>query len=169
MLYYRIVEEKLYDYSDYKYSEECLETDIITKEELQEHPNKVIVGDIEIEIEVPEFEIKTKQKTHVETKTIKGLILNPNYEQEQAQKEAERVGNLTMTALDFITFLRQCGLTLEQIRAYLDSNIELDTQLKYCQNVYCKVASSVMPITVGDITITAEMVENAFKVKNGEL
>lgn len=97
------------------------------------------------------------------------IILNPNYAQEQAQKEAERVGNLTMTALDFITFLRQCGLTLEQIRAYLDSNIELDTQLKYCQNVYCKVARSVMPITVNDITITAEMVENAFKVKNGEL
>ena len=97
------------------------------------------------------------------------IILNPNYEQEQAQKEAERIGELTMTALDFITFLRQCGLTLEQIRAYLDSNIELDTQLKYCQNVYCKVARSVMPITVGNITITAEMVENAFKVKNGEL
>lgn len=97
------------------------------------------------------------------------IILNPNYEQEQAQKEAERVGNLTMTALDFITFLRQCGLTLEQIRAYLDANIELDTQLKYCQNVYCKVARSVMPITVGNITITAEMVETAFKVKNGEL
>lgn len=101
------------------------------------------------------------------------IILNPNYEQEQAQKEAERIGELTMTALDFITFLRQCGLTLEQIRAYLDSNIELDTQLKYCQNVYCKVAMNVMPITIkdvtGDITITAEMVKNAFRVKNGEL
>lgn len=96
------------------------------------------------------------------------IILNPNYEQEQKQKEAERIGELTMTALDFITFLRQSGLTLEQIRAYLDNNIELDTQLKYCQNVYCKVARSVMPITVGNITITAEMVERAFKVKNGE-
>ena len=94
------------------------------------------------------------------------IILNPNYEQEQAQKEAERIGELTMTALDFITFLRQCGLTLEQIRAYLDSNIELDTQLTYCQNVYCKVACSVMPITVGGITITAEMVIQAFKIKN---
>lgn len=97
------------------------------------------------------------------------IVLNPDYEQEQQQKEAERVGNLTMTALDFITFLRQSGLSLEQIRAYLDSNIELDTQLKYCQNVYCRVASSVMPITVGDITITSEMVENAFKIKNGEI
>lgn len=97
------------------------------------------------------------------------IVLNPNYEQEHAEKEAKRIGELTMTALDFITFLRQCGLTLEQIRAYLDSNIELDTQLKYCQNVYCKVARSVMPITVGNITITAEMVEQAFITKNQEV
>ena len=93
----------------------------------------------------------------------------PHYTEEEIEEmERERIANLTMTALDFITFLRQCGLTLEQIRGYLDNNIELDTQLKYCQNVYCKVAKSVMPITVGDITITAEMVETAFKVKNGE-
>lgn len=96
------------------------------------------------------------------------IIENPDYEQQAQQRETERVGELTMTALDFITFLRQCGLTLEQIRAYLNANIELDTQLTYCQNVYCKVARAIMPITLGDITITAEMVEEAFKRKNGE-
>ena len=95
------------------------------------------------------------------------IIENPDYEQQAQQREAERVGELTMTALDFITFLRQCGLTLEQIRAYLSANIELDTQLTYCQNVYCKVAREIMPITLGNITITAEMVEQAFKRKNG--
>lgn len=96
------------------------------------------------------------------------IIENPDYEQQAQQRETERVGELTMTALDFITFLRQCGLTLEQIRAYLNANIELDTQLTYCQNVYCKVARAIMPITLDDITITAEMVEQAFKRKNGE-
>ena len=96
------------------------------------------------------------------------IVLDPDYDEKQREKEYERIGDLTMTALDFITFLRQSGLSLEQIRTYLDNNIELDTQLKYCQNVYCRVARSVMPITVGGITITAEMVEEAFKVKNGE-
>lgn len=96
------------------------------------------------------------------------IIVNPNYENDKQERESERIGELTMTALDFITFLRQCGLTLEQIKAYLDNNLELDTQLKYCQNVYCKVARAIMPITLGDITITAEMVEQAFKRKNGE-
>lgn len=97
------------------------------------------------------------------------IILDPDYDEKERQKEYERIGELTMTALDFITFLRQSGLTLEQIRAYLDNNIELDTQLKYCQNVYCRVARSVMPITVCGITITSEMVEEAFKTKNGEI
>ena len=97
------------------------------------------------------------------------LILDPDYEEKQAQKEFERTGELTMTALDFITFLRQSGLTLEQIKGYLDNNIELDTQLKYCQNVYLKVVRQILPITLGDITITSEMAETAFKIKNGEI
>lgn len=97
------------------------------------------------------------------------IVLNPNYEQEQAEKEAERVGNLTMTALDFIGVLEHYGLNYAtQIKPFLEANPELDKQLKYCQNVYCKVARSVMPITVGNITITAEMVERAFRIKNGE-
>lgn len=101
------------------------------------------------------------------------IVLNPNYEQEQAEKEAERIGNLTMTALDFIGVLEHYGLDYAtQIKPFLESQPDLDKQLKYCQNVYCKVARSVMPITIkdvtGDITITAEMVERAFRIKNGE-
>ena len=105
------------------------------------------------------------EETDIDYQLYNGEYLTPA---EIEEKETERVGELTMTALDFITFLRQCGLTLEQIRAYLSANIELDTQLTYCQNVYCKVARAIMPITLGDITITAEMVEQAFKRKNGE-
>lgn len=105
------------------------------------------------------------EETNIDYQLYNGEYLTPA---EIEEKEAERVGELTMTALDFITFLRQCGLTLEQIRAYLNANIELDTQLTYCQNVYCKVARAIMPITLGDITITAEMIEQAFKRKNGE-
>ena len=96
------------------------------------------------------------------------LVVNPNYEAEQAAKEEERVNKLTMTALDFIVVLQSFGLTLEQINAYLEANLSVKMQLTYCQNVYCGVAKSLMPITVGDITITADMVEIAFRLKNGE-
>lgn len=115
------------------------------------------------------YHIEYTQDTTTVTEVIVYDETQEEADEREAQKEAERIGELTMTALDFITFLRQCGLTLEQIRAYLDNNLELDTQLTYCQNVYCKVACSVMPITVGEITITPEMVIQAFKIKNGEV
>lgn len=83
------------------------------------------------------------------------------------QSEADRINNLTMTALDFIKVLQGFGLSLEQINAYLESNLDAKMQLTYCNNVYCGVAKSLMPVTVGDITITADMVEKAFKEKAG--
>ena len=94
------------------------------------------------------------------------LVLNPNYEQEQEQKERERIAKFTMTPLDFINFLVSCGLTLEQINYYLETHLDVKMQLTYCSNVYCGVACALMPVTIGDITITEEMVVSAFIKKN---
>ena len=59
-MFYRIKENKLYDFADYKYAEDCLQTDIITQSELDEYPNKVIIDN-------------------------GVLVLNSDYEQEEAQ------------------------------------------------------------------------------------
>ena len=85
----------------------------------------------------------------------------------EARQEAERVANLTMTALDFVGVLKTFGLTSEQIRTYLDEHIELDEQLKYCQNVYCGVVQKLCPLEVYGLVITREMVIQAFETKNG--
>jgi hypothetical protein len=58
-----------------------LEADFITAKEFQLHPNKVIIDDIEIEIDVPD-----EEGTHKETITVKGLVLNPDYDKEEAEK-----------------------------------------------------------------------------------
>lgn len=64
-MFYRIQNDKLLDYADFEYADNCLETDIITQAELDEHPNKVIVQD-------------------------GVLVLNPNYETiEAAQRQAD--------------------------------------------------------------------------------
>lgn len=100
------------------------------------------------------------------------IVENPDYEDIKRQKEQERINNLTMTALDFIGVLENNGLDyVTQIKPFLEANPELDKQLKYCQNVWCGVAKQVFrePITIGNVTITAEMVESAFRIKNGEL
>jgi len=97
------------------------------------------------------------------------IIINPNYEEEQRQKKQKRINNLTMTAWDFVEFLKSAGLTSTQIMAFLNANPDIQLHLTCCQNVYCGVAKSLMPISLGDITITADMVELAFKIKHGEV
>lgn len=93
------------------------------------------------------------------------LITN---EQAEELAEKKRIEMLKMTPLDFINFLVSCGLTLEQINAFLESHLAIKMQLTYCQFVYCGVAKSLMPITVEGVTITAEMVEQAFIKKHEE-
>lgn len=86
--------------------------------------------------------------------------------EEARVKSEEYVNYLTMTSLDFINVLRSLGLSLEQIRSYLSSNIELDTQLTYCRDVFCGVVRQILPIEYEGITITDDMIVKAFKVKN---
>lgn len=94
----------------------------------------------------------------------------PHYTPEQAaQIEQEMINDLTMTPLDFIGVLMNFGLTLAQINAFLESNLEIKTQLTYCNNVYCGVVKQFLPMTVEGVEITERMVEVAFKLKNGVL
>ena len=58
------------------------------------------------------------------------VILNPNWETEQAQKERKRLDNLSMTRGDvFEALILARGLTKPQIRAMIE-NAELDTMTK---------------------------------------
>lgn len=96
-------------------NEHILQTDIITAEELQQNPNKVIIGDVEIEVDVPDYETQTVEQetpvfdesgeitgyetktveiqveigSHKEIITVKGLVLNPNYEAEQIESRKQ--------------------------------------------------------------------------------
>lgn len=88
-------------------------------------------------------------------------------EQEPYVPTPEDIDKLTMTAWDFVGVLKQAGLNSNQIMRFLNSNPDIQLHLTCCQNVYCGVAKSLMPITYEGITITAEMVEKAFRDKHG--
>lgn len=77
------------------------------------------------------------------------------------------VDTLTMTAWDFVNVLKTAGLTSADILEFLNANPDIQLHLTCCQNVYCGVAKSLMPITYKGVTITAAMVEQAFKDKYG--
>lgn len=234
-MFYIIKDEKLQIFDDNKeklkttlkfmpqlQDERLLETDIITAEELRQHPNKVLIEDIQIEIDVPDFEeqeitkeievpdFETVTKTeeiqvgededgnpiyetrewqeevqtgthietvtevqnvqvgsHKETITVKGLVLNPNYEDEKAKEKENLINHSTMTALDFVTYIKKAGVSDEIILQYLQSNPSVQLQLTLCQNVYCGVVRQLCPIKITEeLTLTDEQVVNMFKDKN---
>lgn len=68
---------------------------------------KYIIGEVEEEIEVPDYDeegnpiyIDGEPSTHKESVTVKVLVLNPNWEEEQAEKERQRLDALTLTPSD---------------------------------------------------------------------
>lgn len=104
------------------------------------------------------------EETDIDYQMYNGEYHTP---EEIEQLEQERINNLSMTPLDFIKVLQSLGLTLEQINEFLDSNIEIKTQLLYCNHVYCGVVKQFLPIEIGGIEITASMIEQIFNGMEG--
>lgn len=114
------------------------------------------------------FIVQYSHNCHYEIKETEFALEAWGYTaKEEEEQEKERINNLTMTPLDFIKVLEGLGLTLEQINTFLESNLNIKMQLTYCNLVYCGVAKSFLPIEIGEIVITPEMIENAFIAKNG--
>ena len=142
-MFYRIQNDKLLDYADFEYAENCLETDIITQAELDEHPNKVIVQD-------------------------GALVLNPNYAQEEAQKEAERISHLKCTKRVLVLILEQLGLDyFEQIEPLINSNRQAKLEWELC--VELERSNPLLNIIGAELGISPQQIDQVFKYANGEV
>ena len=145
MLYYRIKNNKLYDYADYKYALDCLEIDIITQKELDKNPDKVIVqngelilnpnwGDIELE--------EAKEAKIAENDTIRDKALNQGvvYKDVLFDSDTDQKVNLlaivsTMDDADTIIWFGKDNQPLECNKQDLINIGGLITQLHaYCWN-----------------------------------
>lgn len=137
-MFYRILDNKLLDYADYEYDNNCKQTKIITQKELAEHPNKVIIeGDV--------------------------LVLNPDYEKEEAEKEHQRVLQLNMTKLDFVKALAPYGVTYEAIKVLLSTSSEAQMNWDLCERVY-RFNPFLDPMA-SQFGITPEQLDEIFKAK----
>lgn len=93
--------------------------------------------------------------------------INPHYEDEKAQEKENLINHLTMTALDFVTYIKKAGVSDEVILQYLQANPSLQLQLTLCQNVFCGVVRQLCPLRISDtVTLTDEMVVSFFKKKH---
>lgn len=64
-MYYRVKEEKIYDYADYNYAEDCLETNITTKAELDLDKEKFGIEN-EVLVDISSTEAYLTAKTEKE-------------------------------------------------------------------------------------------------------
>ena len=78
-MFYRIKNDEIYDYADYKYASDCLETNVISQLELDEHPEKVIVqnGEIVLNPNWDDIELdEAKQAKISQNDLIRDIALN---------------------------------------------------------------------------------------------
>ena len=118
--------------------------------------DKYIIGEKEIEINVPDhesvneeyadvsydtkgdevFEIKTREVqtqigSHIEIVKIKTLIPNPNWENEQTDKERKRIANLHLTRGDvFEALILAKGVTKNTLREFIEKNEDFTDVVK---------------------------------------
>ena len=88
-------------------------------------------------------------------------------DEEKAKEEQDKINHLTMTALDFVTYIKKAGVSDEIILQYLQANPSVQLQLTLCQNVYCGVVRQLCPIKITEeLILTDEQVVNMFKDKH---
>lgn len=177
----KLVEVEIYDEQTREPTGETrtVEVDDLTK--------PIMIEEEIINIETGKKETAIVQKHHTETRTKtvvelaiepKGYYIcfkdnytngkiNPHYEDEKAQEKENLINHLTMTALDFVTYIKKAGVSDEIILQYLQSNPSVQLQLTLCQNVYCGVVRQLCPIKITEeLTLTDEQVVSMFKDKN---
>ena len=141
-MFYRILNNNLYDYAEYKYSDKCLETNIITQQELDMHPNKIIVKD--------------------------GiLVINPNYEKEKEEKEKERVANLRCTKRVLALVLKELGVSYANLQYIIDTNE--DAQLEWDLCVELERSNPLLDILGAQLGLSPTTIDKIFKYANGEI
>lgn len=94
------------------------------------------------------------------------LVQNPNYEAEQAQKERERIGNLTMTKRVFALILKEYGITYAQLKKLIATNEDAQLEWDLCCELQRK--NPLLDIMAAKMNITPEQLDNMFKYANGE-
>lgn len=150
-------------------TEETRETDIITEDELRLYPNKVIAVPNEEEVEVVDYDVETGEEIgkHTENRVYYTLDLNPDFEAEQAQKEAERIGNLKCTKRVFALMLQELGITYTQLKQLISTNEQAELEWDLCVELERK--NPLLDIMAGTLGITPIQLDGLFKYANGEI
>lgn len=96
------------------------------------------------------------------------IVDNPNWDEIQRQREAERVANLTCTKRVFVLMLEQLGFDyFTQIQPLIDANRQAKLEWELCVELQRK--NPLLDIVASEIGVTSEQLDKLFKFANNEI
>lgn len=95
------------------------------------------------------------------------LVLNPNYEAEQAQAEKERIAKLTCTKRVFALMLQELGITYTMLKQLIATNEQAQLEWDLC--VELERGNPLIDVFGQQLGITSEQIDGLFMYANGEI
>ena len=141
-MWYTVNNDRVYEWGDYRFSDNCKEYPNITMEEYNAEPYRLMLIDGE-------------------------LVPNPNYEEEKAEKERERISNLRCTKRVLALILEQLGIQYSQLKSLIDSNPQAQLEWDLC--VELERSNPLLDLVGAELGLTPTDIDNIFKYANGEI
>lgn len=94
------------------------------------------------------------------------VVQDPDYEEKQAQKERERIGNLQVTKRVFALGLQQMGISYNQLKELIATNEQAQLEWELCVELERK--NPLIDIMGAQLGVTPEQIDYIFRKANGE-
>ena len=95
------------------------------------------------------------------------VLKDEAWEQKQAQKERERIGNLTCTKRVFALMLQELGISYTQLKELIATNEQAQLEWDLCVELERK--NPLLDIMALQLGITSEQLDGLFRYANGEI
>ena len=96
------------------------------------------------------------------------VVENPNYAEEQAQKEKERIAMLSCTKRDFALMLQELGVNyFTQLKPLIESNPQAQLEWELCERLYR--FNPMLDLMASQLGVTPEQLDGLFRYANGEI
>lgn len=95
------------------------------------------------------------------------VVENPNYAEEQAQKEKERIAKLTCTKRVFALMLQELGISYTMLKELIATNEQAQLEWDLCVELERK--NPLLDVMALQLGITSEQLDGLFRYANGEI
>lgn len=111
--------------------------------------------------------VETDEEYILNSELTEYILKNETWEAEQAQKERERIEQLTMTKRIFALLLKEYGITYSQLKELIATNEDAQLEWDLCGELLR--SNPLLDIMAAKMDITPKQLDDMFKYANGEL